>query len=50
MKNLIVLFAVLAQLLTLIVCAAKYDLRAGLLVLCAITANAIQSVLQDGKK
>lgn len=49
MKSIVVLVAVIAQFICMIVAAAKYDLEAGLIVLCAIFANCIQIALFEKK-
>lgn len=49
MKAFILLFAVIAQLLCLIVAASKFGIEAGVYVLVAIIANAIQAVSMDSK-
>lgn len=50
MKSIIVLIAVIAQLVCLIAVSARYGYAAGIYVLCAIIANAIQFAFLDNKK
>lgn len=51
MKAIVSLIAVIAQLLCLVVTAAKYGYGAGILVLIAIFTNAIQAAMREiGKK
>lgn len=50
MKSIIVLFAVIAKLVCLIAASAKYGYAAGIYVLCAILADAIQIAFSNNKK
>lgn len=45
MKHVVCLIAAFAQLLCLIVAAAKYGCGAGILALCAVVANSIQAAM-----